>query len=140
MLALPPAPWTLHYRVRVTWLTRSGSDKGTSSTTRDRTTQQNRGRTPLGAVSHRYLLFFQASLFWLHSEGEDGEVGLLFLTCTSIPSLVQSIKLFNVDGGVFVVLLACSMTSAQTHTSTQVLMYRPLIIHAAPVCVGASDL
>lgn len=65
----------------------------------------------------------------------------LSLTCTPpFPSVVQSTKLFNVDGGVFAVLLVCSMTSAQTHTSTQVLMYRPLIIHAAPVCVGASDL
>lgn len=44
------------------------------------------------------------------------------------------------DGEVFAVLLALSVTSAQTHISTQVLMYRPLIIHAAPVCVGASDL
>lgn len=86
------------------------------------------------------LLLFQTSLFWLYSEGEDGEVGLLFLTCTSSLSVVQSIRLFNVDGEVLAVLLARSMTSAQTHTSTQVLMYRPLIIHAAPVCVGASDL
>lgn len=98
-LAVPPAPWTLHYRVRVTWLTRSGSDKGTSSPTRDRTTQQNRGRTLLRATSIPWILLFaQTSVFWLHSQGEDGEVGLLVLTCTSFPSVVQSIKLFNVDG------------------------------------------
>ncbi|KAK2846683.1 hypothetical protein Q5P01_009682 [Channa striata] len=54
LLALPPAPWTLHYRVRLTWLTRSGSDKGTGSTTRDGTTQQKRGRTPLRAVGSQF--------------------------------------------------------------------------------------
>ncbi|KAK2912948.1 hypothetical protein Q8A73_007061 [Channa argus] len=69
LLALPPAPWTLHYRVGVTWLTRSGSDKGKGSTTRDGTTQQNRGQTPLQAVSiPRILLLFQNALVWLHSE------------------------------------------------------------------------
>lgn len=41
----------LYNRVRVTWLTRAGSDKGAGSTTRDTTTQQNRGQTLLRAVS-----------------------------------------------------------------------------------------
>lgn len=53
-------------------------------------------------------------------------------TCASFPS----VELFNVDGG----LRGAFSPSPQTCTSTQVLMYRPLIIHAAPVCVAASDL
>lgn len=90
----------LSIRVRITWLTRSGSDKGTSSTTRDGTTQQKRGRTPLRAVSIPWIwLFFLC--FCYTQRGRNDEVGLPVLTCTSFPSVVQSVKLhFKVDGGV----------------------------------------
>lgn len=44
----------------------------------------------------------------------------MVILCHSLKMGVQSIRLYNVDGEVFAVLLACSLVSAQTHHHTSV--------------------